>query len=51
MADADEQLGLDEARIAALLTRERYYRDTSEWRKMRDLYHPDNSQTWVNITW
>lgn len=51
MSAANEQLDLDEARIAALLVRERYYRDTSDWQKMRDSYHPDNSKTWVNITW
>ncbi|PYH80325.1 hypothetical protein BO82DRAFT_433504 [Aspergillus uvarum CBS 121591] len=37
--------------IKSLLVRERYYRDTCQWQKLRDCYHPDASQTHIEITW
>ena len=51
MASSEEVFDLDEARIRSLLIRERYYRDTAQWERMRNSYHPDNSKTWINITW
>ena len=41
----------DECRIRSLLIRERYYRDSCQWERMRDAFHPDTSKTWVNIQW
>lgn len=43
--------GSDETQIKSVLIKERYYRDTSQFEKMRDTYHPDGSRTWVNISW
>ncbi|UNI22994.1 hypothetical protein JDV02_008836 [Purpureocillium takamizusanense] len=37
--------------ISSLLTRERYYRDTAQWQKLRDSFHPDPSRTSIKITW
>lgn len=41
----------DDGEIRALLCRERYARDTCQWQKLRDSYHPDASRTLVDITW
>ena len=41
----------DESEIRSLLIRERWARDTCQWKKLRDAYHPDASKTCVNITW
>lgn len=41
----------DELQIKSLLVRERYYRDTSQWRKLRAAYHPESTKTHINITW
>ncbi|PYH77646.1 hypothetical protein BO82DRAFT_386526 [Aspergillus uvarum CBS 121591] len=37
--------------IQSLLIRERYYRDTNQWAKLRSSYHPDTSKTRIDITW
>ncbi|GJN75825.1 hypothetical protein PLICBS_009931 [Purpureocillium lilacinum] len=37
--------------ISSLLTRERYYRDTNQWQKLRECFHPDASRTSIKITW
>ncbi|KAJ5096627.1 hypothetical protein N7456_007348 [Penicillium angulare] len=42
---------LTEAQIKSLLVRERYYRDTCQWKSLRDCYHPDASKTRIDITW
>ncbi|KAE8332946.1 hypothetical protein BDV39DRAFT_215935 [Aspergillus sergii] len=42
---------LTEAQIKSLLVRERYYRDTCQWKELRDCYHPDTSKTHIEITW
>jgi hypothetical protein len=42
---------LVEAQIKSLLVRERYYRDTCQWQKLRDCYHPDALKTHIEITW
>lgn len=42
---------LIEAEIKSLLVRERYYRDTGQWEKLRASYHPDASKTHIDITW
>mgnify|MGYP001568042072 CR=1 FL=1 len=42
---------LVEAEIKSLLVRERYYRDSKQWDKLRDSYHPDATKTSINITW
>lgn len=49
--DFSDEEAVDEAKIRSLLIRERYYRDTSQWQKMRDSYHPDPTETHVNIQW
>jgi hypothetical protein len=46
---ADEWL--TELEIKSLLVRERYYRDTAQWQKLRESYHPDASKTHINISW
>ncbi|KAH7215513.1 hypothetical protein DER44DRAFT_654886 [Fusarium oxysporum] len=40
-----------EVEIKSLLVRERYYRDTSQWNKLRACYHPDASKTNIDISW
>ncbi|KAH6659154.1 hypothetical protein BKA67DRAFT_666021 [Truncatella angustata] len=40
----------EEARIASLLKRERYYRDTRQWDKLRKCYHPDASKTRIAVS-
>ena len=42
---------LQELEIKSLLCRERYYRDTAQWQKLRDCYHPDAGKTRVEISW
>ncbi|KAJ5689449.1 hypothetical protein N7462_003841 [Penicillium macrosclerotiorum] len=37
--------------IKSLLIQERYFRDTAQWQNLRNAYHPDASQTSINITW
>lgn len=41
----------DEIEIKSLLVRERYYRDTCQWEKLRGCYHPDASKTSISISW
>ncbi|KAL4809154.1 hypothetical protein BDV18DRAFT_95084 [Aspergillus unguis] len=40
-----------ECEIRSLLVRERYYRDTAQWAKLRDAWHPDASKTRIKISW
>jgi hypothetical protein len=42
---------LAESEIRGVLIRERFYRDSSQWTKMRDCYHPDASLTLIDISW
>ncbi|KAL6250089.1 hypothetical protein RBB50_002390 [Rhinocladiella similis] len=42
---------MDEIEIKSLLHRERWARDTCQWKKMRACYHPDASKTLVAISW
>jgi hypothetical protein len=42
---------LDEMAIKALVTKERYYRDSAQFDALRDCYHPDAPQTFIDITW
>ncbi|OQU94479.1 SnoaL-like domain-containing protein [Cladophialophora immunda] len=42
---------LAEAQIRSLVIRERFYRDACQWKKLRECYHPDASQTLVDISW
>ncbi|KAL3442488.1 hypothetical protein BJX65DRAFT_299000 [Aspergillus insuetus] len=42
---------LDEVAIKALVTKERYYRDSAQFDALRECYHPDASQTCIDITW
>lgn len=37
--------------IKDLVIRERYYRDTCQWDKLRGCYHPDNRETKIDISW
>ena len=48
---ASSELLLTELEIKGLLVRERYYRDTCQWSKLRESWHPDSSKTNVKITW
>jgi hypothetical protein len=41
----------DQFQIKSLHVRERYYRDTSQWQKLRDSFHPDANKTKINISW
>lgn len=41
----------DHLEIRSLIVRERYYRDTGQWSKLRGAYHPDASKTKVRISW
>ncbi|KAH8815449.1 hypothetical protein F5884DRAFT_178646 [Xylogone sp. PMI_703] len=41
----------DKLEIKDLLVRERHYRDSCQWQKLRNAYHPDASKTSINITW
>ena len=42
---------LTELEIKNLLVRERYYRDSQQWEKLRSCYHSDTSKTNIKITW
>ncbi|KAF2171024.1 hypothetical protein M409DRAFT_18997 [Zasmidium cellare ATCC 36951] len=42
---------LAECEIRSLIIKERYYRDSNQWQKLRGCYHPDASRTWLNISW
>ncbi|OQD81861.1 hypothetical protein PENANT_c025G08277 [Penicillium antarcticum] len=37
--------------IQSLLVQERYYRDTMQWEKLRQCWHPDPKQTYLKISW
>lgn len=50
MAPAIDEVAQD-YQIKSLLVRERYYRDSCQWDKLRDSYHPDPSKTHVEISW
>lgn len=40
-----------EFEIKSLLLRERYYRDTQQWDKLRNCYHSEPSNTSIKISW
>lgn len=40
-----------EAAIKSVLVKERYFRDSCQWDKFRDTYHPDASKTHLDISW
>ena len=42
---------LAESEIRSLLYRERYYKDSCQWDKLRSCYHPDPSKTLIDISW
>ena len=42
---------LDKCEIRSLLTRERFARDTGQFKKLREAYHPDASKTRIHIMW
>lgn len=42
---------LDLIEITDLLVRERHYRDTANWAKLRNCYHPDTTKTNIDISW
>ncbi|KAL2783000.1 hypothetical protein BJX66DRAFT_345343 [Aspergillus keveii] len=42
---------LDELAIQTLILRERFARDTGQWAKLRDAYHPDASRTRIRTMW
>lgn len=37
--------------IKSTLTRERYYRDSAQWVKLRESYHPDAGRTLIKVSW
>ncbi|KAF9884525.1 hypothetical protein FE257_001713 [Aspergillus nanangensis] len=41
----------NDLQIQSLVVRERYYRDTCQWAKLRNCYHADSSKTRIQITW
>lgn len=51
MAEARTERLLDEMEIKSLIVRERYYRDTQQWAKLRQSYHSDASKTHIKISW
>ena len=51
MSTSKEQKLLAQLEIESLLKRERYYRDTWQWEKMRDVWHPDTELTLVKLSW
>lgn len=42
---------LAETEIRITLIRERFYRDSSQWTKMRECYHPNPLVTLIDISW
>ena len=44
-----DRTSLDEFQITSLLKRERYYRDSRQWQKLRNCYHPDPSKTRIEV--
>jgi hypothetical protein len=42
---------IDEIEIKSLLVRERFYRDTFQWQKLRNSYHNDAAKTTINVSW
>ena len=51
MATSRTEKLLNELEIKSLLIRERYYRDTFQWAKLRQSYHSDASKTHIKISW
>jgi hypothetical protein len=51
MADSRTDKLLDELEIRNLVVRERFYRDTHQWPKLRQSYHPDATKTHIRISW
>jgi hypothetical protein len=47
---SDDKL-LTKFQIQSLLVQERYYRDTLQWEKLRQCWHPDPTQTNIKISW
>ncbi|KAL8738588.1 MAG: hypothetical protein Q9181_000639 [Wetmoreana brouardii] len=44
-----DRTALDEFQITALLRRERYCRDSRQWQKLRNCYHPEPSKTKIEV--
>ena len=44
-----DRTSLDEFQITSLLKRERYCRDSRQWQKLRNCYHPDPSKTRIEV--
>lgn len=42
---------IHELTIKSLLIRERYYRDSAQWDKLRQSWHPDANTTSLKISW
>ena len=47
--DNIDRTALDEFQVTSLLKRERYYRDSRQWQKLRNCYHPDPSTTRIEV--
>lgn len=44
-----DRTALDEFQIVMLLKRERYFRDSRQWQKLRNCYHADPSRTRIEV--
>lgn len=51
MALTKVEVLLAEVEIRHLLVRERFYRDTSQWTKFRESWHPDARHTEIQVSW
>ncbi|KEF53434.1 uncharacterized protein A1O9_10409 [Exophiala aquamarina CBS 119918] len=51
MTPTKAEILLAEVEIRHLLVRERYYRDTAQWTKFRESWHPDASHTKIQVSW
>lgn len=47
--DSLDRATLDQFRISTLLKNERYYRDSRQWQKLRNCYHPNSSKTRIHV--
>jgi hypothetical protein len=42
---------LDRLKVEQIVVTERYCRDTAQWTKLRNFWHPDPEKTSLKITW
>jgi len=51
MASSSKPYALDRLKVEQIVVTERYCRDTAQWHKMRNFWHPDTERTSLKITW